>query len=154
MKRPDYIEGLLSVIFGGLGGTFIAFGILSLVGLLKPKDSSLIQEPMIMGIFFASLGGVFCIIALVFKLAAARKNTLHTELIGNGIRVHGTVERVIYQHYTRYGTKSPYRIVYQYRLHGRTLHGKSHLLWDKPTQTAGDAIEVFLDETGRSAIQL
>lgn len=52
MNKPKYMEELLKIIFLGLGIAFIIMGLLSLIGVLKPTASSMIQEPTILGIVY------------------------------------------------------------------------------------------------------
>ena len=154
MKKPKYTEELLKIIFGWLGVAFIFAGLLCFIGLLKPKASSMIQAPTILGVVFSLLGIVFLAVQIVLKAITSKKNKLHNELLISGARIHGTVEKVYLQRYTQYGRKSPYRILYTYTYQGKVYHHKSCLLWDKPDFSEGDSIVVYVNNFGKSTIRL
>ena len=154
MKKPKYTEELLKIIFGWLGAAFIFAGLLCFIGLLKPKASSMIQAPTILGVVFSLLGIVFLAVQIVLKAITSKKNKLHNELLISGARINGTVEKVYLQRYTQYGRKSPYRILYTYTCQGKVYHHKSCLLWDKPDFSEGDSIVVYVNYFGKSTIRL
>ncbi len=152
MNKPKYMEELLSIIFLSLGSIFLIMGMLSLIGLLKPSANSTVQDPAILGMIFVSLGIAFLVVTLVLTISVRAKKKLHAELTAGGIRINGIVERVYFQNYTHYGNTSPYRIFYTYTYQGKTFHGKSYLIWDKPDLMEGSPIEVYVNESGKSTI--
>lgn len=153
MNKPRYMEELLKIIFLWLGIAFF-MGLLCFVGIIKPKTSSMVQDPAILGIVFSLLGIVFFIVQSILKMITCKKNKLHNELIKSGIKINGTVEKVYLQKYTQYGNKSPYRILYTFTCQGKVYHHKSHLLWDKPDLMKHDLIVVYTNNLGKSTIQL
>ena len=153
MHQPKYMEKLYAFIFLCLGSGFIVMGLLSDAGIVKPTAQSAVQDPNIMGFVFLLMGIAFCAAQTIFRVIAAKKNKLHNELTANGIRVHGSVEKVILLRFTQYGKKSPYRICYTYTLQGDIFHHKSCLLWDKPDYEVGDPILVYANNSGKSTIQ-
>ena len=152
MKKPRYMEKLLEIIFFWLGVSFVFFGILSCIGILKPKAGSSIQDPTLMGYFFLAIGAIFAALSLIFRLIDAKKNKLHSELLASGTQVKGTVEKVYLQSYTQYGKQSPYRVQYAYTHQDKTYHRKSCLIWDKPDLENGDTVTVYVDDLGKSTI--
>lgn len=154
MRKPRYIEELLKLVFLWLGIAFIVMGFLCFIGVLKPKASSMTQEPTVLGTVFSLLGIAFFIVQLILKAIVSSKNKLHNELLISGTKIHGTVEKVYLQTYTQYGRKSPYRILYTYTFQGKVYHQKSDLLWDKPDFGEHDSIVVYTNGSGKSTVQL
>ncbi len=154
MGKPRYMEELLSIVFLWLGIAFIVMGLLCYIGVMKPKSSSMIQEPITLGIVFSSLGIVYIIVQMILKTISSWRNKLHNELLISGTKVNGIVEKVYWQRYTQYGSESPYRIFYTYTWQGKVYHHKSYLLWDKPDYAVNDTIVVYADDSGRSTIQI
>lgn len=154
MRKPKYMQEMLKIICLWLGISFIAVGLLYLIGALKPKAGSLSQEPAILGIIFFALGIAFVITQAVLKAITFRKDKLHNELLMNGRKINGTVEKIYLQKYTQCGSQSPYRVLYSYPWQGRIYHRKSDLLWEKPGFGESDPIAVYIDDSGKSALQL
>lgn len=154
MNKPRYMEELMKIIFLWLGIAFVFMGILSFLGILKPNASSMVQEPAMLGIIFSLLGIVFIIVQTIFKILAANKNKLYSELLSSGTRINGIVEKVYLQKYMQYGDKHPYRILYTYTYQGEVHHHKSYFLWDKPNFAPGDSIEVYINDLGKSTVML
>lgn len=154
MKQPKYTSGLLAVTFLSLGIVFIILGILCFSGLIKPSAHSLVQDSAHMGISFVSLGVALCIVQVVLKMLNHKSDQQNSQLLTHGAKLSGTVEKVCLQRYSRYGNKSPYRIYYTYSYQGTVYHHKSVLLWDKPNLQAGDPIEVYVNDFGKSTISL
>ena len=152
MKNPKYTEQLYAIIFLCLGCAFIVFGLLSFGGILTPTPHSMVQNNIIIGIVFSVLGIIFFITQIVFAVLASKKKKLHWELLTNGIKVSGTVEKVYMQKYMQYGQKSPYRVLYTYTYQNKTYHSKSCLLWDKPQVKETDSIEVYANVSGAHAL--
>ncbi len=152
MKKPTYMEDLLKIIFVWLGFMFVCNGILCVLGVMKPTAGSMIQDPTILGVIFSVLGMTFIFVHFIFRGMAYKKSKLYSELISNGTKVKGEVEKVCLQRYIQYGKKSPYRIVYKYIYQGKEYRHKSCLLWEKPSLAAGDSIVVYVNDFGKSAI--
>ncbi len=152
MKSVKYTEQVYAFIFLCLGCTFVVFGLLSFIGILNPTPHSAIQSQT--GIAFSVLGIVFLIVQVIFTILASVKEKSNRELIANGIKVNGIVEKVYMERHIRYGKKSPYRILYSYIYQGKMYHHKSHLLWDRPYVKATDPIEVYINSLEKSAIRL
>lgn len=146
------MEELLSIVFLWLGIAFLIMGLLCYIGVMQPSRNSMIREPKTLGIVFSSLGIVYFIVQTILKAIAFSKNKLHNELLINGTKTNGTVEKVYWQRYTQYGGKSPYRILYTYTWQGKVYHHKSDLLWDKPDYAVHDSIVVYADDSGRSTV--
>lgn len=154
MKKPKYTEQLYSFIFLCLACSFIISGLFSLIDILKPSPHSMIQDSKVLGMSFLVIGIAFFMIQAIFKILASTKNKLHLQLINNGVKISGTVEKVYKQRYTQYGKQSPYRILYTYTYQGKIYHHKSHLLWKKPNVKEKDLIEIYIDDSGKSVIPL
>lgn len=154
MKKPKYTEQLYAIIFLSLGCAFIVFSLFSFCGVLKPTSRSMVQNNIILGIVFLVLGIIFCIAKIIFTNLASKKNKLNEELLSNGIKVKGIIEKVYMQKHMQYGSKSPYRVLYTYTYQDKVYHGKSYLLWDEPYVKEADSIEVFVNELGESAVRL
>ena len=154
MKKPRYMEELLKIIFAWLGFMFVCSGILCVLGVMKPSAHSMIQDPTILGIVFSALGILFLFAHFIFKGIAHRKNKIYSDLMLNGTKVQGEVEKVYLQWYVQFGKQSPYRIVYKYRYQDKEYRHKSGLLWEKPDLAAGDQVVVYVNDSGKSAMQL
>lgn len=153
MSKPRYMEGLLKIVFLQLGLAFIVLGLLSYIGVLKPRSDSMIQDPKMLGIVFSSVGIVFLIVQTILKVMVSLKDKLHNELLISGTKMNGIVEKVHWQKYPRYGGEYPYRIFYTYTWQGKVYHHKSYLLWEKPGFKVHDPIVVYADNSGKSTIQ-
>jgi len=154
MKKPKYMEELLKTIFLWLGVAFIAMVFFCFIGVVKPKASSHVQEPILLGIIFAGLGLLFTIVSIALGVITAKKEKLHSELIASGMQVKGTVEEVYLQTGTQYGKQSPYRVVYAYSYQDKAYHCKSHFLWKKPNLAVGESIMVYVNDEGKSTVGL
>ena len=154
MKKPKYIEELLKIIFWWLGIVFVCAGILSYIGVLKPKSGSLIQEPAMNGHIFLVIGFVFVVVSFISGVITVKKNKLHSELLADGARIKGVVEKVYLQKYTRHGNQSPYRVQYVYTYQDKVYHHKSCFIWEKPNLMIGDTIMVYVNDFGKSTILL
>ena len=97
MKKPKYIEGLLKTIFFWLAAAFACVAILSYVGVLQPKPSSHIQDPLLLGSCFCVIGFVFGGASLIFRVITAKKEKRDSELQKNGERIKGVVEKIYLQ---------------------------------------------------------
>ena len=113
MKKLNYTEDLLRVIFFWIGTFFLVSGILSFLGILKPAVNSGIQNPDMLGTVFSITGVLLCIISAALGIYTAKLDKLHLQLIENGTKVKGLVEKVYLQKYTRYRRQIPYRILYR-----------------------------------------
>lgn len=154
MKRPKYMEELLKIICLLLGAAFVCTGILGLIGVEQPKATSLIQDPVLLGISFLIIGLLVIITGIILGVISARKSKLSSELLISGTKVKGVVENVYLQGYTHYGTQSPYRIQYTYSYNGKKYHHKSGFIWEKPNLRSGDTIMVYVNDYGKSNILL
>ena len=143
MKKLNYTEDLLRVIFFWIGTFFIVSGVLSFLGILKPAVNSGIQDSDMLGAVFSIIGVLLCIISAVLGIYTTKLDKLHLELIENGTRVKGTVEKVCLQKYTRYRRQTPYSKVYYH---------KSRLVWEKPEFKKGDLITVYVNNFGKSTV--
>ena len=148
------MEELLKIIFAWLGFMFVCSGILCVLGVMKPSAHSMIQDPTILGGVFSALGIAFILVHFIFNVMANKKSNLYSELISKGMKIKGEVERVYLQRYVKYGKKFPYRIVYKYRYQGKEYRHKSGLFWEKPDLAAGDRVVVYVNDWGKSAMQL
>lgn len=90
----------------------------------------------------------------VLGLMVSRKKKLHNELLENGTKVNGTVEKVCVEMGVRYGGKAPYTVIYTFSHQGKEYHRESCFLWDKPDVKEHDSIVVYTDDSGKSAVQL
>lgn len=146
MNRIKYAEQLYALISMCLGCAFIVFGLLSFIGILQPTSTSIVQSQRNIGIVFSVLGVAFLIAQAIFTALASAKKKSYYELISNGIKVNGIVEKVYMQKFLQYGKKSPYRVLYSYTYGGKIYHHKSHLLWDKPYMKETDSIAVYIND--------
>ena len=103
---------------------------------------------------FLNLGVAFFIVQTILGVIASSKDKLHNELLVSGTQISGTVEIVYLQRSTRYAGEYPYRIIYTYTCQGKTYHQKSALIWDKPDCMENDTIIVYVNDSGKSTIQI
>ena len=94
MNRIKYAEQLYALISMCLGCAFIVFGLLSFIGILQPTSTSIVQSQRNIGIVFSVLGVAFLIAQAIFTALASAKKKSYYELISNGIKVNGIVEKV------------------------------------------------------------
>lgn len=154
MKKPRYMEELLKIIFAWLGFMFACSGILCVLGVMKPSAYSMIQDSTILGVVFSALGAVFVFAHFIFRGISYKKSMLYSDLMSNGTKVQGEIEKVYLQWYIQYGKRSPYRIVYKYRYLDKEYRHKSGLFWEKPDLAASDQVVVYVNDAGKSAMQL
>ena len=152
MKKLNYTEDLLRVISFWIGIFFLVSGVLSFLGILKPAVNSGIQNPDMLGTVFSITGVLLCIISAVHRIYTAKLDTLHLQLIENGTKVKGLVEKVYLQKYTRYRRQIPYRILYSLTYHDKVYYHKSRLVWEKPDLKKGDLITVYVNNLGKSTV--
>ena len=93
MKKLNYTEDLLRVIFFWIGTFFLVSGILSFLGILKPAVNSGIQNPDMLGTVFSITGVLLCIISAALGIYTAKLDKLHLQLIENGTKVKGLWEK-------------------------------------------------------------
>lgn len=153
MKKPKYISELLSFIFLLLAALFLLFGTLCFFGLFTPSSHSLIQSKSITAILFSALGGAFLLTALVCFSVSRMQNKIRRTLLSEGVRITGKVQRIKHITSVSFGKQSPYRILYSYIKDGHTVYQKSHLLWDKPHFTQEDTINIYIDDSGHTALE-
>lgn len=154
MKKLKYPEQLCSLIFIWIGFAFTILGLLAFIGILKPSIQSIVQEPRVLGHIFFTVGITFLVIGIILGILASRKNKIYVQLIYHGIKTNGMVEKVYISKYMQYVNKSPYRVLYTYTYKGKEYHHKSHLLWEKPNVKPNDFIEIYINDSGQSAIQI
>ncbi len=94
MKKPSYREEFFKRIFLWISTGFIALGLLAFVGVLRPTTYSEVQEPNLLGAEFLAFGIVLLIVQTVLGVIVSRKKKSHNELLANGNRINGTVEKV------------------------------------------------------------
>ncbi len=154
IKKPKYITQMYSFIFFFMGVAFIISGLLVAWGIMSPSKHSAVQDKNTMTI-------IFCMISLSFFVASAilisiscfiEKN--RRELILNKKTVVGTVEEIRYKRGISFGKTSPYVIYFTYSLNGENYRNKSYLVWEKPNLTAGDRVEVYINDFGKSTVIL
>ena len=80
MKKLNYTEDLLRVIFFWIGTFFLVSGILSFLGILKPAVNSGIQNPDMLGTVFSITGVLLCIISAALGIYTAKLDKLHLQL--------------------------------------------------------------------------
>ena len=109
MKKLNYTEDLLRVIFSWIGIFFLVSGVLSFLGILKPAVNSGIQNPDMLGTVFSITGVLLCIISAALGIYTAKLDKLHLQLIENGTKVNSagseqdlfqkrTIETLLYGH--------------------------------------------------------
>ncbi len=69
------------------------FRILSFLGILKPAVNSGIQNPDMLGTVFSITGVLLCIISAALGIYTAKLDKLHLQLIENGTKVKGLVDK-------------------------------------------------------------
>lgn len=97
-------------------------------------------------------GVLLCIISAALGIYTAKLDKLHLQLIENGTKVKGLVEKVYLQKYTRYRRQIPYRILYSFTYHDKVYYHKSRLVWEKPDLKKGDLITVYVNNLGKSTV--
>lgn len=154
MNKPSYREELFKRIFLWISIVFFVLGLLAFGGVLRPTTYSEVQEPNLLGTEFLAFGTVLLIVQTVLGGIVSRKKKLHNELLVNGNRINGTVEKVSVEMGVRYAGKTPYIVIYTFHHRGKAYHRESCFLWDKPDVMADDSIVVYINDSGKSTIQL
>ncbi len=153
MKKPSYREEFFKRIFLWISIGFFVLGLLAFGGVLRPTTYSEVQEPNLLGAEFLAFGTVLLIVQTVLGGIVSRKKKLHNELLVNGNRINGTVEKVCVEMGVRYAGKTPYIVIYTFHHRGKVYHRES-FFWDKPDVMADDSIVVYINDSGKSTIQL
>lgn len=105
-----------------------------------------------LGTVFSITGVLLCIISAALGIYTAKLDKLHLQLIENGTKVKGLVEKVYLQKYTRYRRQIPYRILYSFTYHDKVYYHKSRLVWENPDLKKGDLITVYVNNLGKSTV--
>lgn len=154
MKKPKYISDIYTFIFSMLGVCFFISAFLSYTNIIEVAKHSSIQDPRFVALSHFLLAIIFFIIQGVSRYLSNQNSLLHRELIESNIKVSATVERVKHRKDIHFGSKSPYVISYTYSYNGEKCNGKSHLLWDKASLVSTSNIDVYVDDQGRSVLDL
>lgn len=154
MKKPKYMEELLKIIFLWLGVVFVCVGIICFIGVLNPKESSVVQVSTLLGGIFSLIGMFFIITSVILGAIATEKSKLHCDLLASGTKIKGEVEKVYLQKNTQFGRQSPYRIMYVYTYQDKVCHSKSYFIWEKPKIMTGDSIVIYTNDFGKTTIEL
>ena len=96
MKKLNYTEDLLRVIFFWIGTFFLVSGILSFLGILKPAVNSGIQNPDMLGTVFSITGVLLCIISAALGIYTAKLDKLHLQLIEKWYKSEGLGRKSIF----------------------------------------------------------
>ncbi len=96
----------------------------------------------------------FMVLEEVFRIFSYKQAKLHSELISTGTEIVGTIERISLQKGIRCRKKSPFIVYYTYSYKDKIYHNKSCLLWDKPSLSNGDKIDIFVNDIGQSTFEL
>lgn len=142
MKRPNSTMQILGIVFIILGVAFIGAGYLNKAGIL-PTSTHSKSDP---AVIFPIVGIAFLAAGLIFFFVPLYREKKLKMLKSTGIRLHGTVTGIKQLPYTQMGKKHPYIIYFSYEHSGNKYEGKSHLIWDKPSISEGDAIVVYIDQ--------
>jgi hypothetical protein len=67
------------------------------------------------------------------------------ELQFTGIRIQGVVTAIKKKTHIRFGSQSPYVVCFSYEYANDKYNGKTYLLWNKPTISVKDAINIFIN---------
>ena len=97
---------------------------------------------------------MFIIVSVIFGRITTKRNKLQADLLANGMKLNGVVEKVYLQRSTQYGKQSPYRIEYTYTYQDKVYHHKSCFIWEKPNLVSGDCIMVYANELGESTLAM
>lgn len=151
MKRPITIYGLLSIIFGLIGGIFLITGVSSLLGILK-TDGATGNPPLV----FLSFGIVMIILSYIGHNQNKNYKINLERLHSDGIPVSATIMTISVSKNTRFRGKNPYIIHYKYEYNGEIYKSRSHYLWEKPNYYTGDQIDIYVDpnKLDRSVIKI
>ena len=76
MKKLNYTEDLLRVIFFWIGIFFLVSGVLSFLGILKPAVNSGIQNPDMLGTVFSITGVLMCIISAALGIKSGSRRSI------------------------------------------------------------------------------
>lgn len=154
MKKPKYIINIYGFVFLVLAISFLISASLSYTHILKVSKHSSVQDPVLVTMIYFALAVIFFIIQAISRYISKKKTYLEKELIEYGTRLSATVEKVKQRRDITFGRKSPYIISYSYSYNGDNYHAKSHLLWDKPNVVLGSVLNVYVNDMGKSAIDL
>ena len=145
LKKPSSLVQLWGYIFIILGPIFILSGYLNRFGILPTSPNSKGDPSMI----FPILGIIILIVGLITFLITVYKESERIKLKTTGLKVQGVVTRIRKLEYTKWGNQSPYTINFYYKRYGCKYEGKSFLVWDKPTVTEGEKVEVYINDDKR-----
>lgn len=107
-----------------------------------------------MGDVFLLIGAAFCVLCFLLRWRIGKADALYAALLADGAPVAGTVVQVSHERWMQFGHASPYRVVYRFDHAGREVRRKSRFVWDAPDMSPGDAITVYVNDSGDSAVRL
>lgn len=152
MKKPKHMGEVMKIIFCIVGFEFICFSVFSYIDVPNPDLFETVKLPSLMDIIFGTVGIIFVLVGIVLSLIGGRKNKKYADLLKNGRKINGVVERISLQRHTQFGNQTPYVIQYRYTFRDKEYHCKSFYIWEKPCYEVGDTIEVYVDDFGKSAV--
>ena len=152
MKKPKYMEDVMKIIFFTIGFEFICFCVFSYIDVPNPDLFETVKIPSLMDIIFGVVGITFILGGIVLSLISVRKSKKCANILENGIRINGVVEKISLQRHTQLGNQTPYVIQYRYTFRDKEYHRKSFYIWEKPCYEVGDTIVLYVDDFGKSAV--
>ncbi len=154
MKKLNNVPVLFALITFLISIPFLIMGFLGLTGNITMSENSEIQDPVVLGTIFWAVGFLNLIIATIIIFIYSVKKRKINNLLVNGTRVTGTVEKIEYKQNIRVNGKSPYVVHYSFSDNGIVYNKKSSYIYELPNLKIGEYIDVYTDGKGNSAVEL
>lgn len=145
LKRPSSLVQLWGYIFIIIGSIFILSGYLNRFGILPTSPNSKGDPDLI----FPITGSIILIVGLLIFFITVYKENERMKLKTTGLKVQGVVTKIRKLEYTKWGTQSPTTIHFYYECYGCRYEGKSYLVWDTPTVTEGEKVNIYINDDKR-----
>lgn len=109
MKKKKEVSGMriCSIVFGGIGISFLAAGIISFALISDPKV-------LIVSYIFGSVGAVFTVVAIILISLIRKKHNMQQRLKSEGQYVLADITKIFMNAGITYGNKHPYKIYCKY----------------------------------------
>lgn len=145
LRKPSSLTQFWAYTFIILGPVFIIAGYLYKLGILAGSSDSKLNFTS----SFITIGSIIFLLALVVLIIALYKENERKKLKTSGMKLEGVITKVDKLRYIKWGKASAHIIYYYYKRYGCRYEGKSFLIWDKPSFTEGEKIDIYINDSKR-----
>lgn len=155
MRKPIYMSKVIASWFFFTGGLCFFKSIITSLQFLSVLEILGIQYSYLVPMTDSDYGQslILILIGLTFEIISRRKIKTHENLLLNGEKFIGKVEKV--EVLRKIGlVNNLYRVCYTYVHKESQYHKKSYLLRVKPNLKKGDTLTVYINPQGESTLDL